>query len=667
MRNVSWLVLAVFGLVVQGGRARAAAPESALRPGFEQDVERALCGDDGACGVYAGWAHVTTSLGPECALRLELQDPRSANRARFRIAPAPSGGALAITAEDADQPAAVVARLEASLRESLRIAALPDVFSRACSGTVGHGDVLRPAIETLEKERTVWHERPEPALRTLVRKMGPLGWLGLLWGGLLLVGGLLWLVRRRRDAERGRRRGFALVVAGLVAGATVGGAFLLAHFAERLLPPYPARRGTAPAELAPIQSGYDGLYTWGGSTVLGEPFFTVSLPMIIHWSLGGQLGERSLRTVNLAEPGLAVTVHGPERVMTVLAAPELYRPRVVVISTGHNEYGSRRNAQHTLDDFAAEQAEVEALYDAGLREIAVRARAAGALLVLCVPVSNIDGVPPQFSAHTPETSPPERARAEASVARAVDALAANDPVSAHVNAREAVAASAGFARAHYVLAQALYGLDRDAEAQDAAARAVQLDQGGNRARPSQNALVRRICAEGLAVCVDVEPELRRRYRRLDDHLFVDVHHPRMRVHYVLGAAVASAIAQALELPDPAPIDPEDPPRELLIDDEDAEALRHTVGWFVQNAGWAHMDDFAREDALRRVETGLAAWEARGIETDERRRLFAIRRAALLTLRGRPDEAQSWVRQALDGTESEQIREVARAHNLSLSP
>ncbi len=436
------------------------------------------------------------------------------------------------------------------------------------------------------------HRAPEAAWRRLARTR----WLWLTVFGLPALA-LLVRTRRRPRAERL----LALVVGGLL---TVSG-LLAERVAGRVLPPPPELRGRVEPRPTAPPAGHTAVYAWGESTMHGDVFAPhLTIPKVVAWSLRGTLGGKPLTVQNLARPGASLGEGLPQGLWTVLTEPERYRPAAVLVYVGHNEFANARRDRLAPNEPEAERRWVHRRYDATLRTLAAQARKVGAAFIVALPTSNLRGHPPPGPRHAPG----ERVD-EAAFETALAAAERREGDTGLPAARRAVALSPGHAWAHFVLAQRLVGSGREQAAGDAYERARDLDYNRQRATRAQNALIRELCDEGLARCVDASAALLRRYDALDDSCFIDLHHPVARGHGLIGVAFARALAAAV----PGPADQRPPwpfpeqgwPAGLDPTAATQERYLQTAAWYL---GLAHdqLRGYPRalRDSLARVERNL---------------------------------------------------------------
>ncbi|MCB9727129.1 MAG: tetratricopeptide repeat protein [Deltaproteobacteria bacterium] len=508
----------------------------------------------------------------------------------------------------------------------------------------------RPELRGFLPDESSWHR--------LARKAGPGGWalalLALALLALLLTAGARRLLPSPRRVVRPTARPVVRLAAALLAGGTLlGSALLLDALARRALPAPRWVRGPGPRPATPPPDGALGLYAWGDSTMTGDCFWPqLDIPRLAAWALGHTLDGAPLHVVNLAVSGSSLVSGLPEHLMTVLSEPATYRPRVVLVHIGHNEHQSSEPTVPSAG-FEAERRALDANYDRDMHIIAEACRAAGALLVVALPMSNKAGSPPQWSVHGEDVGAADRARVEALLANAEARLAAGDGERALDLAEQAVAISPEFARARWLRGRALEALGRTPEAWQAFDRAVMLDRDRSRATPSQNELLRDLCAEGLARCVDPEASLRADGVRLDDRFFVDLHHPRLEGHVRIAQLMADAVADALGQPPPRRIDPAHLPAEFDLTGTDWQMATSAASWYLAQSGRVEpLDAYAFHDDLDRAERALAAVEAAlpadpGARAAELRRV-AFQRAMVAAFRQDGATAAAQLRRAVTG-------------------
>lgn len=503
-------------------------------------------------------------------------------------------------------------------------------------------------------EQIPWHEPAWSERVRRVRALGVLGWMGVLGLIALLTGLVSWLLARRRTraAEESRPSlsgGARWLLAALALALWCGVAALFNAAVHTLLPAPVVRRGNEPRPPRPPRDGELGVYAYGASTMAGEPYYEhLNIARVVQWCLGGQLKGAPLHVDNLATAGTSFEMVPPIALYDVLARPDEFRPQAILLYLGHNEHWTlgrdvRGGDLVSTASLERERLRVEARYEATLRDLAERARSAGAALIVGLPVGNLDGAPPQRSRHDDATPEARREVCEARVTEAEQLLARGDPAGARAALDEAQAASPGYALTYHLRSRARRALGDEDGAREDAWRAVTQDARRSRAMPSQNAIIRRLCADGLARCVDAEAVLRARFGTIDDQIFVDFHHPRAPATLALGEAFARELAAALELPSPAALDPETPPPELDVAALEFQVQLHTASWYLSYELGYHYDDYAVRDAKRHVRESLAAARALVPDDHEARARLAFVGAVVAAL----DDDRPTARRLLD--------------------
>lgn len=330
------------------------------------------------------------------------------------------------------------------------------------------------------------------------------------------------------------------------------------------------------------------LVVLGESSASGVPYQDrLSIGTIVGWKLGEVLAGRAVDVEVLARSGATLeTMHEALAGLT-------YRPDVLIVYCGHNEFSARfswsagggsyyedANGPGLWDTLAslprrvsavcdlmgqvADRLRIEAVpppwvtrhlvdvpvyspeeyaerlrdYRTRLEDMAAHGRAVGAVTVLLVPPANDAGFEPSRSMLAPSTRRAERARVEAECRRA-RALEATDPTLARAIYHSLTERHPGFAEAHFRLARLM---ERDGEwaaAYDHYVIARDHDGLPMRCPSDFQQVCRDVAAAQGAALVDGQAVLRTEGARglLDDSLFNDGMHPSLRGHVALARAV----------------------------------------------------------------------------------------------------------------------------------
>jgi tetratricopeptide (TPR) repeat protein len=375
----------------------------------------------------------------------------------------------------------------------------------------------------------------------------------------------------------------------------------------------------------------------------GAPHALVDPPRVAQWAL--QNAGATLEIQNLAFGGNRLSQNAQDALDEVLDHPARYRPAAILLYAGHIE--------ELPKDRPPRQAHAERAqrYGAAVRAIATRVHALKVPLLVGLPVSNLADLPPAISECPQEPgcwAPVEKAAAALKAGDAEGALALLDPLLAPWPENGLVRWERG---------RALEALGRREEAQAMYDEAADLDGAGMRVdRPMLDEL-RRVCADGLATCLDLRPELLARYGRLGRELFEDVHHPNGRLYRLLGFAFARALAQELDLNAPALPDVDRPPADL---DTGADRVRRGVDLNV--AGYTLLWTlFAKPALARDAYLGLARARLDDAEHltpgPEGPQRYAFWRCLLHAQAGEAAEARRWADAALQKPREESTERV----------
>lgn len=424
---------------------------------------------------------------------------------------------------------------------------------------------------------------------------------------------------RGRNSDRSRFLRWAMVALGVVG--SVAAIWLVYEWREGVR----QKRGPEPTPAHTPSPEAVAVYAYGDSTMVGEPYFqALNIPKIVSWCFDGRIGERPLEIQNFATTGNSLIGNPPEPIYEVLDDLERFRPAAILLHIGHMEYF---NTGHLLQGGPSDVDPVAVRFGQELREFAERVHEAGVPLLVAIPVANRAAWPPG------DYQPPDEAagRVFEEAQRRFDA---GDAAGALVRLDGALSRWPQFVSAHFLRGLALRALGRDERARRAFTRAVDQDR-RSRATSPMCEEIRKLCREGLAVCVDPEPALIERYGFLDERVFADVHHPLANGYAVIGQAFADALASVLDVPAPRRVDPEHLPPDLDPSDVAFTVLLRRATWMIEESLGSR--GLARRWALRR--SGELFDEAEGIAaTRAERKELAARRAALAAVQGKKDEA-----------------------------
>ena len=348
----------------------------------------------------------------------------------------------------------------------------------------------------------------------------------------------------------------------------------------------------------------------GESSAEGVPYsHRLSIGTLVGWGLEQALPGRSVRVDVLARSGATLGQ------MHAKLAELTYRPDVLIVYAGHNEFSSRYSWAHSplyYPDATAPQPHesleqlvgrlslvchliqdwIEAIrvpappppqitrelidvpvytpeeytarrddFRARLDAIAAFCRRIGTLAVLVVPPANDAGFEPNRSMLTPETlrSAREAFARDFHAARAAESV---DPAGAEAQYRALIDRQPGFAEAHFRLARLLEKAGAYDEAYSHYVTARDRDGLPMRCPTDFQDVYREVAASQDAALVDSPTVLRpcSPHRQLDDWLFNDGIHPSLRGHIALAQGVLEKLRQwpALKWPKDAPTPKLDP-------------------------------------------------------------------------------------------------------------
>jgi hypothetical protein len=350
------------------------------------------------------------------------------------------------------------------------------------------------------------------------------------------------------------------------------------------------------------------LVVLGESSAEGVPFnlYALSAGSLVRWQLEELLPGRRFQLVNLASSGETL-----ERQHLKLASLA-YRPDVLMIYSGHNEFSSRmpwsRDVSHYSDEqdpsrweavvarveraswfcglirqaadtcrvaippprggyralvdkpayTPAEFAHVLADFRQRLERITAYAERLRAVPILVIPPANDSGFEPNRSFLPPATHRAER-EAFAREFRAARRLEGSDPAAAARRYQSLLDRQPGFAEAHFRLARLLDGQGAWGEAYRHAIAARDHDGLPMRCPTAFQEVYRDVAARHRVILIDGQGLFHAigRHGLLGDDLFLDAMHPSLRGQIALAQAILHGLRArgALDWPEstPAPI------------------------------------------------------------------------------------------------------------------
>jgi hypothetical protein len=351
----------------------------------------------------------------------------------------------------------------------------------------------------------------------------------------------------------------------------------------------------------------------GESSAQGVPFnlYALSAANLVRWQLAELLPGRRVQLVNLAASGETL-----ERQHQKLAALR-YRPDVLIVYCGHNEFSSRipwsRDVPHYADEeersagqalvatlerlspfcglirrvadtcrvaippprggyralvdkpayTAAEFDRLLADFRQRLERIVAYAEGLGAVPILIIPPANDSDFEPNRS-FLPSPTPRAEREAFAREFSAARRLEATDPDRAIAQYRALLARQPGFAEVHFRLARLLEARGLWDEAYRHAIAARDSDGLPMRCPSGFQDAYREVAARHRVVLIDGQAlfHVIGRHGLLDDGLFMDAMHPSLRGQIALAQVILQGLCarRALGWPDSTPAPVLDPAR-----------------------------------------------------------------------------------------------------------
>ncbi len=324
----------------------------------------------------------------------------------------------------------------------------------------------------------------------------------------------------------------------------------------------------------------------GGSTVEGNPFFDAAFPRVVESLLGRALAPRKVEVMAAGIGGLysdgelallrelldfdldAVVLYSchnefhPQNVAALLAADRepartaltgwverLALGRLLLRQTAVRERAVPSVAERVPDHRPIDGPEwplvVEHFRD-NLETFTGLCRGRGIPVMLCTAVSNLRDFPPLARVYGAATSEAERARCEALIGRAREAIDAGNPEAALGPLDEAAALDESPAGLWYQRGRALSAVGRAAEALAAFERARDGDGRSNRAPGALNAVVRSFAGRPGVLVADVEACFAARAPQgiVGDESIVDNVHPNLEGQRLIAGEILATFARA---------------------------------------------------------------------------------------------------------------------------
>jgi len=340
------------------------------------------------------------------------------------------------------------------------------------------------------------------------------------------------------------------------------------------------------------------IFIIGGSSAQGFPWGGASaFTRLLGEALQASWPDRTIEAINAAAMS-----YGSHRLR--ILAPELveYRPDVLVVYGGHNEFVERRfysdfiersgqldffrgllyrsrlysamaglyersvsdetpqeadswtagellgldvRREYSEDVAEAERRDVREHFRDNLRAIVGIARAAGTRVVLCTVPSNLRDWPPNQSLFDPSLDFEQRQAVLGLLAEARSARERGDATTALTSLERATEISPGYAEIYFLRGKALEDLGRWEEARRAYVRARDLDAQPGRASSELNETIRRVAAEEGTLLVDFEKSFEESSSNglVGFELLEDYVHPKPEGHRLIARELWSVFQQ----------------------------------------------------------------------------------------------------------------------------
>lgn len=399
----------------------------------------------------------------------------------------------------------------------------------------------------------------------------------------------------------------------------------------------------------PKDNGVVNVTIVGESSAVGVPYHHhLSLAEVVAWQLNERIPGKKFRYEMIAESG-----HSLEQQHKLLATTQ-WRPDVLIVYCGHNEFSSRLHATREVGHYTdqppptrwetfververssafcgmigreiakcrvsippsgpvrrplvdvpqyspEELALLLADFRRRLEQIVAWAENLGAIPILIVPPANDSGFEPNRSVLPASTSYSER-ESFAREFRAAKSLEESDPQKAVERYRVLTSRQPGFAAAHYRISRLLERAGDWEAAYQEAVLARDLDAQPLRCPTAFQDVYREVAARHAAILIDGQGYFHALgwHGLLDDHIFHDAMHPSLRGHLALAQAVLLGLRarRAFGWPQDAPeprLDPAECVDRYRITPKDWVRICRHSAWVYETLGQWYYDPDARE-------------------------------------------------------------------------
>lgn len=371
--------------------------------------------------------------------------------------------------------------------------------------------------------------------------------------------------------------------------------------------------GCGRGDEAGAKDGTLTLYVLGSSTAWGEPYAPkLDFGLVARWLLGGRVGERELRVVNLAGPGKPsgdVVADARE----LAREPHAPGTAVALLYLGNNEFlrfddehDLTRNERALFDQpttIGAVRAGVVQSYGENISAIVAALKAAGiGVIASTVAVNLADWEPNRSVLARPEN----RAQVEELLGAETRARAAGDSVAALLACERILALEPGFALAAKRAGDAARALGRFDQARTYYQAAVDHDGNPYRETSAQNAVLREVCARAGVPVVDAVARLEAAAPDglIGFELMWDNCHPTLAGYARIAEGFVAELEPLLGVTRARALDLEALARELGLDDAFLAQVHASRGQYCYVASTLTFDPTARlargEQYLRRA-------------------------------------------------------------------